>query len=75
MVRSGTYFNVLAVVFILILFLDSKLAFGARLGGAYYVDDAEIGKSGSCEIETWSSFAPDRRPNSRVQSGLRRGRR
>jgi hypothetical protein len=32
-------------------------AFAARLGGAYYVDDAEIGKPGSCEIETWSSFA------------------
>src|SRR5438034_10708368 len=57
MVRSGTYFNVLAVVFILIFFLDSKLAFAARLGGAYYVDDAEIGKVGSCEIESWSSFA------------------
>jgi hypothetical protein len=54
---SGTYFNVLAVVLALIFFLDGKLAFGARLGGAYYVDDAEIGKSGSCEIESWSSFA------------------
>jgi hypothetical protein len=54
---SGTYFNVLAAVLVLIFFLDSKLAFGARLGGAYYVDDAEIGKSGSCEIETWSSFS------------------
>jgi hypothetical protein len=32
-------------------------AWAARLGGAYYVDDAEIGKVGSCEIETWSSFA------------------
>jgi hypothetical protein len=32
-------------------------AFAARLGGAYYVDDAEIGKAGSCEIESWSSFA------------------
>ena len=32
-------------------------AFAARLGGAYYVDDAEIGKAGTCEIETWSSFA------------------
>src|SRR5207302_1283102 len=32
-------------------------ALAARLGGAYYVDDAEIGKSGSCEIESWSSFA------------------
>lgn len=29
----------------------------ARLGGAYFVDDAEIGKVGSCETETWSSFA------------------
>ena len=32
-------------------------AFAARLGGAYYVDDAEIGKLGSCEIESWGSFA------------------
>jgi hypothetical protein len=32
-------------------------ASAARLGGAYYVDDAEIGKVGSCEIESWSSFA------------------
>jgi hypothetical protein len=39
---SSTYFNVLAVMLALIFFLDGKLAFGARLGGAYYVDDAEI---------------------------------
>src|SRR5215510_12782362 len=32
-------------------------AYAARLGGAYYVDDAEIGKVGSCEIESWGSFA------------------
>jgi hypothetical protein len=32
-------------------------AIAARLGGAYYVDDAEIGKLGSCEIESWASFA------------------
>ena len=32
-------------------------AVAARLGGAYYVDDAEIGKTGSCEFESWSSFA------------------
>ena len=32
-------------------------AFAARLGGAYYVDDAEIEKAGICEIESWSSFA------------------
>jgi hypothetical protein len=38
-------------------FLSALPAMAARLGGAYYVDDAEIGKSGSCEIETWSSFA------------------
>jgi hypothetical protein len=54
---SGTYFNVRAVVLALIFFWMASFAFGARLGGAYYVDDAEIGKSGSCEIETWSSFA------------------
>jgi hypothetical protein len=35
-------------------------AFAARLGGAYNVDDAEIGKSGSCEFETWGSFAANR---------------
>jgi hypothetical protein len=39
------------------IFLSAVPALAARLGGAYYVDDAEIGKSGSCEIETWSSFA------------------
>ena len=38
-------------------FLPALPAFAARLGGAYYVDDAEIGKVGSCEIESWSSFA------------------
>jgi hypothetical protein len=39
------------------IFLSVMPVLAARLGGAYYVDDAEIGKSGSCEIETWSSFA------------------
>lgn len=29
----------------------------AKLGGAYFVDDAEIGRVGSCEIESWGSFA------------------
>jgi hypothetical protein len=29
----------------------------ASLGGAYFVDDAEIGSVGSCEIEHWASFA------------------
>ena len=36
------------------IFLASQ-ALAARLGGAYYVDDAEIGKVGSCEFELWSS--------------------
>jgi hypothetical protein len=29
----------------------------AKLGGAYFVDDSEIGKLGSCEFESWGSFA------------------
>jgi hypothetical protein len=29
----------------------------AQLGGAYFVDDAEIGPVGSCEVESWASFA------------------
>jgi hypothetical protein len=47
----------LALALFLILLLPMPLALAARLGGAYYVDDAEIGKTGSCEIESWSSFA------------------
>jgi hypothetical protein len=42
---------------VLMCLLPATTAFAARLGGAYYVDDAEIGKIGSCEIESWSSFA------------------
>jgi len=45
-----------ALAFVLLVCLLEP-AFAARLGGAYYVDDAEIGKVGSCEIESWSSFA------------------
>ena len=45
-----------ALAFVFLLFFLGP-AFAARLGGAYYVDDAEIGKVGSCEIESWSSFA------------------
>jgi hypothetical protein len=41
----------------LFLIAHAPQAFAARLGGAYYVDDAEIGKVGSCEIESWASFA------------------
>jgi hypothetical protein len=47
-----------ALVFAVVLSLVPAMpAFAARLGGAYYVDDAEIGKTGSCEFESWSSFA------------------
>src|SRR5512132_1603708 len=47
-----------ALVFAVVLSVVPAMpAFAARLGGAYYVDDAEIGKAGSCEIESWSSFA------------------
>jgi hypothetical protein len=47
----------LAVVAPTYLLLSPAPAFAARLGGAYYVDDAEIEKAGVCEIESWSSFA------------------
>jgi hypothetical protein len=47
----------LAVALLIFLFAPFAQALAARLGGAYYVDDAEIGKPGSCEIESWSSFA------------------
>jgi hypothetical protein len=47
-----------ALVFAVVLSVVPAMpAFAARLGGAYYVDDAEIGKTGSCEFESWSSFA------------------
>lgn len=32
-------------------------ALAAKLGGPYFVDDAEIGKVGSCEVESWASSA------------------
>jgi hypothetical protein len=45
---------------LLVVLAPAWPAFAARLGGAYYVDDAEIGKTGSCEIESWYSFAFNR---------------
>jgi hypothetical protein len=45
---------------LVILVFPITEAFAARLGGAYYVDDAEIGKRGSCEVESWGSFAANR---------------
>src|SRR5712692_6735484 len=47
----------IAFALFFIFLLPAPQAFAARRGGAYYVDDAEIGKAGSCEIESWSSFA------------------
>ena len=32
----------------------------AKLGGAYFIDDSEIGSLYSCEIENWASFAANR---------------
>jgi hypothetical protein len=55
--RVYAYPSVLAFALFMILVVPTPKAFAARLGGAYYVDDAEIGKPGSCEIESWSSFA------------------
>jgi hypothetical protein len=43
-----------AVFFVL---LPVPRAGAAKLGGPYYVDDAEIGKVGSCEVESWNSSA------------------
>src|ERR1043166_1443463 len=37
-----------------VFLLDAR---AAQLGGAYFVDDAEIGPVGSCEVESWASFA------------------
>jgi hypothetical protein len=55
--RVNARAGALAVILFIIVLLPVPKAFAARLGGAYYVDDAEIGKLGSCEIDSWSSFA------------------
>jgi hypothetical protein len=49
-----------ALAILIIVLAPAPQALAARLGGAYYVDDAEIGKPGSCEIESWGSFALNR---------------
>ena len=49
-----------ALATLIIVLAPAPQALAARLGGAYYVDDAEIGKPGSCEIESWGSFALNR---------------
>jgi hypothetical protein len=45
---------------VIVLLLTVPEAIAAKLGGPYYVDDAEIGKVGSCEIESWASFAANK---------------
>ena len=42
---------------VFIVLLPVPRAGAAKLGGPYYVDDAEIGKVGSCEVESWNSSA------------------
>src|SRR3954453_11891437 len=44
---------------VFIVLLPVPRAGAAKLGGPYYVDDAEIGKVGSCEVESWNSSARD----------------
>jgi len=39
-------------LFLVVLIAQPPPAFAARLGGAYYVDDADIWKLGWCEIES-----------------------
>src|SRR2546430_6058896 len=56
-VRASSRALALALALLIFLFAPLAQAFAARLGGAYYIDDAEIGKPGSCEIKSWSSFA------------------
>jgi hypothetical protein len=53
----GSPSSFLRFALVVLFVLPALPAAAARLGGAYYVDDAEIGKVGSCEIESWSSFA------------------
>src|SRR5437879_5325159 len=55
--QTRTPSRLLTFALVLLFFLPALPVFAARLGGAYFVDDAEIGKVGSCEIESWSSFA------------------
>jgi hypothetical protein len=45
------------VIATLLVFPLAPLTIAAKLGGPYYVDDAEIGKPHSCELESWGSFA------------------
>jgi hypothetical protein len=42
---------------VLLTLIPVPKAGAARLGGPYFIDDAEIGKVGSCEVESWNSSA------------------
>ena len=42
---------------VLLMLIPVPKAGAARLGGPYFVDDAEIGKVGSCEVKSWNSSA------------------
>jgi hypothetical protein len=55
--RIGVCARTFAWALAVVLFAPVPQSIAARLGGAYFVDDAEIGKLGSCEVETWGSFA------------------
>jgi hypothetical protein len=48
--------NILGFAAAILLAMMSQTR-AASLGGAYFVDDAEIGSPGSCEVEHWGSFA------------------
>lgn len=49
-----------AFAVLIILLLPVPKAIAAKLGGPYFVDDAEIGKVGSCEVELWASLAANK---------------
>ena len=52
-VRAGTH----ALAAFGLALISVTAAGAAKLGGPYFVDDAEIGKVGSCENEQWASSA------------------
>jgi hypothetical protein len=49
--------GLLSLAAAVLMLFSAPDAIAAKLGGAYFVDDAEIGRLGSCEIESWGSFA------------------
>jgi hypothetical protein len=47
----------LALAVLVLALVPAPKARAAKLGGPYFVDDAEIGPVGSCEMEQWASSA------------------